>query len=94
MNADLDMSISYRTSPDAMESVLGEETVLLDLNSGTYFGLDEVGTHVWQGLGDGLTPAEICKRIASEFTEVPDNVEQDIRSFLGELAERKLISPA
>jgi hypothetical protein len=29
------------------------ETVILDLDSGTYFGLDEVGTRVWQLLAQG-----------------------------------------
>ncbi len=49
----LDMNAAYVPCPDAMESRLGEETVILHLGSGTYFGLDAVGTLGVGGDGRG-----------------------------------------
>ncbi len=91
---EIDMSTVYRTSSEAMASKLGSETVLLHLGSGTYFGMDEVGTLVWQLLDEGLTPKQICNRVAETFDEVPDTVGDDILAFLEQLVSQKLISPA
>ena len=45
-------------SPEVVAREVGEETMLLDLASGTYFGLDAVGGVVWQAIEDGATLAE------------------------------------
>lgn len=48
MTTQLDLSARYTRHPDAMESRLRDETVILHLQSGIYFGLDTVGTVVWE----------------------------------------------
>ena len=35
-------------SPDVLSQEVNGETVLLDLEGESYFGLNEVGTRVWQ----------------------------------------------
>ena len=41
---------------------VGDETVILDLASGTYFGLDPVGARIWALMGEGKTLAESARR--------------------------------
>jgi hypothetical protein len=61
-----------------MESRLGEETVILHLGSGVYFGLDAVGTLVWEAIR-GRTGAR--RRLIFApcpgrlFDDAPDTVE-------------------
>ena len=85
------MDTVYVATEDAVESRLGEETVLLHLESGIYFGLDAVGTRVWELLHDGANPQTICDTLRHEFSDAGDSVEADILGFLGQLAEHKLI---
>ena len=40
---------------------LGDETVILDLASGTYYGLDPVGARIWQLMAEGQTPPKCAK---------------------------------
>jgi len=93
MNNKLDVTAVYVPSQDAIESRLGEETVILYLGSGTYFGLDAVGTVVWEQLGQtkGMTPLDICAHVRSVFTDAPDTVEAEVTGFLEQLAEHSLI---
>lgn len=79
-----------------MESRLGEETVLLHLVSGTYFGLDAVGTVVWERMSaaQSVTPAELCAHVRATFSDAPDSVEADVTTFLTELAAHDLIRRA
>jgi len=50
-----------------MQLVVGDETVLLDLSSGIYFGLDGVGKRIWESVADGLSLGETAAVIATEF---------------------------
>ena len=45
-------------SEDVLFQEVGGETVLLDLASEQYFGLDAVGTRIWQLLGEGADREE------------------------------------
>lgn len=96
MSTTLDMTAVYVPSPDAIESRLGEETVILHIESETYFGLDAVGTVVWERLGqsDGMSPQDICALVRSVFSEAPDSMEAEVTEFLEQLAEHGLIQNA
>ncbi len=48
------------------------EIVILDLNKGCYFGLDEVGTRVWQLMSEGVTLEQAVERLLPEY-DVPSN---------------------
>ena len=54
-------------SEDAVEARVGDETVLLQRQRGTYYSLDPMGTRVWTLLKDGRSALEICALLAEEF---------------------------
>ena len=54
-------------SPNAVTRQVGDETVILHLGSGTYFGLDAVGARIWQLMGEGKSLDEICDVVLDEY---------------------------
>jgi coenzyme PQQ synthesis protein D (PqqD) len=80
-----------KPSSDAVESRVGDETVLLHLKSGTYFGLDAMGTRIWTMLKDGLSPTDICRRLVEEFDASREIIEADARRFLSELKANDIL---
>jgi hypothetical protein len=78
-------------SPHAMSRAIGEETVILDLESGTYFGLDPVGARMWQLLAEGKSFIEARDAIFDEYEVGRDQLEADLLALAGELADRRLI---
>lgn len=92
----LELNATYIPSPDAMESRLGEETVILHLGSGVYFGLDAVGTVVWEAMkgGQAATPTDLCAHVRASFSDAPDSVNADVTAFLGQLVAHDLIRRA
>ena len=90
------MHLTDRVSIPAqvMARQVGEETVILDLGSGTYFGLDAVGARMWQGLSEGQTLAEICTALLAEYEVSPEELERDLLSLAEELRAKQLISVA
>jgi hypothetical protein len=67
------------------------ESVLLDLASEQYFGLDEVGTRVWQLLGESRRLDEVYERLLREYEVEPDALTCDLWELLEALAEAGLI---
>lgn len=70
--------------------VMGE-MVLLDLGSGTYFGLDPVGARIWELAGSGKDLACVADTILEEYKASREQVEGDILRLVGELRERDLV---
>lgn len=67
------------------------EAVLLDLETGGYFGLNRVGSVVWKQMGDGVALSELVERVRGEMLDAPAGLEGDIIAFLGQLLERRLV---
>ncbi len=77
---------------EVMARQVGDETVILHLSSGTYFGLDPVGARIWQHLSDGKTLSEVCGLMQEEYEVLPDQIELDLSKLLDELGEKGLIT--
>jgi len=78
--------------PDhVMSRQVGEETVILDLGSGTYFGLDPVGTRVWQLAEAGLGVSQIIGTLVNEYEATEDQLRQDVTALLDDLVTRGLV---
>jgi hypothetical protein len=78
-------------SLDAAESKVGDETVILHLRSGTYFGLDPVGTRIWAMIKEGLATADICSRLTEEFDVPREVAEADAGKFLSDLKANDIL---
>lgn len=74
-----------RVSVDAVESAVGDETVILHLVNGTYYGLDPVGTRIWAMLRDGKSSPDICRQLAEEYGVNLTTIEADARNYLTDL---------
>ena len=90
------MNLSDKVSipTQVMARTVSDETVILDLASGTYFGLDPVGARIWALMGEGATLAEICATMLEEYEVEREQLEADVLRLAMELAEHGLVAPA
>lgn len=93
MLSKLRMSVNYAPHCETVASRLGDETVILHLSRGIYFGLDAMGTIVWERLQEGDTPEAILAYIRANLSNVPGTVEAEVTHFLMQLLENELIAP-
>ena len=75
-----------------MARQVGDETVILDLTSGTYYGLDPVGARIWQLMADGQTLMQVCEVMLAEYDVTREDIERDVLALVETLLERQLIS--
>lgn len=75
----------------AVSRDLNGQRVLLNLDSGLYFGLDELGGRIWQLLDSRTQPEEICAVLTREYDVDRKQCEADVVSLLHSLVEHGLI---
>ena len=71
----------------------GEE-VLLDLNTGIYWGLDEVGTRIWTLLQTDMRVETMLQVMLEEYDIGEARLRQDLLNFLSRLLENGLLEVA
>jgi hypothetical protein len=70
---------------------IGEDYVLLDVSSGQYFGLNELGTKIIEGLMQSLSLDDILLGIVQEFDVDMDQARVDAENLLSELETAGLV---
>jgi hypothetical protein len=87
------MNLETRLSvpPQVMSRLVGDETVLLDLASGIYFGLDGVGKRIWELVAEGKTLGEIATVITAEYEVDDAQAKSDVVEFASDLVQRGLL---
>ncbi|NYF78405.1 PqqD family protein [Granulicella arctica] len=70
---------------------LNDETVVLDMSSGMYFGLSPVASRFWKLLSEGLTREKIQSILLNEFDVEPTVLAADLDALLAQLEAKKLI---
>ena len=85
-------SAKVRITPDVLHQELGGETVLLNLANENYFGLDEVGTRVWQLLGETHSANAVFTRLIEEYDVSAEQLRTDVGRLIAELVTAGLVS--
>ena len=70
---------------------VGGEAVLLHLGSEQYFGLDPVGTRIWQLLGEDANLQHTFDVMREEYEVDPAVLESDLLTLIGKLADAGLV---
>jgi hypothetical protein len=65
--------------------------VMMSLRQGKYYGLDGVGSRIWQLIASPRKVSELCEALGTEFDVEPAVCERDVIEFLEELAREGLI---
>jgi len=70
---------------------LAGEAVILSLQSGMYYGLDQIGATIWTLIQEPRTVTEIRDAILDEYDVEPDRCERDAVELLEQLADAGLV---
>jgi hypothetical protein len=87
----LDIPSRVRIRDDVLYQYLQGETVLLDLASGTYYGLDSVGTRVWQGIEQHGQLNKVREAILNEYDVSEQQCDADLVDIVADLINKGLL---
>lgn len=82
---------AFRKPSHVLVQSIGEEMVLLNLDSEMYFSLDSMGARFWSVLVESSSLEEAEATLLEEFDVEPDRLRKDLRAILASMAENRLI---
>jgi len=85
-------TVTVARSADQVSCDLRGETAVLQLSSGVYFGLDAVGTRIWELLATPMSLVQLIDTITTEYAVEAERSEQDIVALLDDLDAHGLVT--
>lgn len=77
--------------PDVVFRALGTEAIILNLESGVYFGLNEVGARIWTLLLEHDLGTAVAT-LTAEYDAPADEIERDVLALVNELVAKGLVA--
>lgn len=78
-------------SHDVVFQEIEGESVLLQLEDARYFGLDDVGTRIWQLILEHGKLDAVFEQMLNEYDVAPEKLRGDLEKLVRELADKKLL---
>jgi len=76
---------------DLPTSRIDNDAVILNIATGRYIGLDEIGRRIWEAIEMPVRVDDLCAQMADDYGESRTVVEQDVTAFLNEMLEESLV---
>lgn len=87
----LSLDSQLRHKDQILTQCASETQILLNLDGGQYYALDEIGNRVWE-LCDGThSISQIITMICDEYDAPPETIQTDILELLQDLMNEKLV---
>lgn len=75
-------------------SKLGDEVVMLSIEQGRYFGLNPVGSEIWEFLEEPKIVTDIVQHLSTKYVVETDTCMHDVLEFLDDMVAKKIVTIA
>jgi len=91
MATEISLNSRVRILDDVLFQELQGEAVLLNLKTGVYLGLDQLGTQIWQLLQADGSLGKVSEVILQEYDVTPEKLTQDLVSLVAQMEQQGLV---
>jgi hypothetical protein len=84
--------LRLRIADNVVYRDLAGESVLLNLDTGTYFGLDAVGTRLWHLVAEHGSAELVIDTLMDEYDVDASRLHSDVRALIDQLLAKKLLT--
>ncbi len=86
------MENEYRVNvPKVISETIDGETIIINLESGNYFSLNESGGSLWQGIAANASRAAMLQSLCQRYQLKIEEAQADIEKFFARLLQENLI---
>jgi Coenzyme PQQ synthesis protein D (PqqD) len=78
-------------SPAVLTAEVQGEVVMMSIEQGQYFGLDDIGSDVWKRIDPPCSFAALIDGLAATYDADRTTIAADVRDLLGRMAERDVV---
>jgi hypothetical protein len=81
-----------RKAPGLLQAEIDDEVVALKMGTDACYGLNELGSRIWQLLAEPIRVSKLCELLMMEYDVEAIVCERQVLDLLEELRAEKLIS--
>ncbi|WP_420644421.1 lasso peptide biosynthesis PqqD family chaperone [Candidatus Leptofilum sp.] len=78
-------------SDEFITSTVENEVVMMSLEKGNYYGLDSIGSFIWENISEPTNVETLCQKLAEAFDVGLAQCQTDVLAFLTELLQEDMI---
>ncbi len=82
---------TFRPGQHVVARTVGDELVLLDYQGEVYYGLNAVGSRIWELIAGGATIAAVTDTLVREYEIAREDLQHDVERLIGELVKCGLL---
>ena len=76
---------------EIVASDIDGETVMMSIENGKYYGLDDIGSRIWELIEKPVKVSDLIDTLLERFDVDRGTCEKDVLKFLNELDEDKIV---
>ncbi len=75
-----------------MSSEVDGELVMMDVDKGTYYGLDPVAARIWAAIAEPARLGDVCSSLVERYDVDHDTCAAEVLAFVGQLRDAGLVT--
>lgn len=79
------------SGPHVVSEIIESEAIIIDLDSGNYYSLQDAGADIWAGIQDGIQIEEIVDRLRMKYESDEGAIRSAAMALLNQLEDEALI---
>jgi hypothetical protein len=87
----LELSSRVYRNPEMVSGNMDGETVMMSITRGEYFGLDLIGSRIWEILKQPVTIEALIEQLLTEYEIDRETCSRDVMDFLKQIQEKGLL---
>jgi hypothetical protein len=76
---------------EMLSTELDQETVLMSIDAGAYYGMEGPARSIWEQLATPMTFSSLVDKLVEEYRVSPEACAEDLQGFLGEMEQEGLL---
>lgn len=88
----VDLNSIITRSQELLTSEVDGEVVMMNIESGKYYGINSVGAEIWRLLENPVSVSNICGELVKTFEIDNPTCETEVLTFLGSLEAENLLN--
>jgi hypothetical protein len=94
MPVEINLNSRVRILDDVLFQELQGEAVLLNLRTGVYLGLNQIGTRIWQLLQEDGALSRVLEVMLREYDVTQEKLSKDLLDLVGQMEKQGLLAEA
>ena len=87
----IDEQTYVKRNNEVFANEIDGEAVMMNIQTGKYYGLDEIGSRIWELLEHKIQVKEIIEQLQKEYDVSEQQCKRDVLNLLNELKTNQLI---